>query len=369
MKKFITRLVSRGSLIILLTAYSQTSQAVLLFAHGNDDQLYRIDTDAVSATAVGPNTVSSILPEIEQGPSGTVYGSDTVDNTLLYSIDPATGAVFDSLVMTFPPGGDVITAMEFVGQTLYAGFATEGGHSGSVSSALVTIDTGTGDVTSVGETGILNPLGGLAYDGSTMYAVSAGGAGSLYTIDLATGAATLVGATGFAMTALEFGDDGALYGLPRPRSVSVNHLLRIDTVTGAGIDLGLLAGAPGNGLVSLTATPPPLVVRIDIQPGNPENPVNPRSRGVLKVAILTSDDLDASRVDAGTVRFGPGAATPVRYRLDDVDHDGLWDWVLKFNTQDAAISCGDTEAILTGQTFDGIQISGTEHIKTVGCQK
>ena len=60
MKKDITRLVSQGSLIILLAAFSQISQAVVLFAHGNDDQLYLVDTDAVSATVVGPTGVSLV---------------------------------------------------------------------------------------------------------------------------------------------------------------------------------------------------------------------------------------------------------------------------------------------------------------------
>lgn len=356
-----------GALLFLL-AYSMTSQAVLLFAHGNDDQLYLIDTDTLSASVIGPNGVSSIISEIEQSPGGTIFGSDTVDNTLLYSIDPDTGAVFDSQSMTFPAGGNVITAMEFAGQTLYAGFATEGGHSGTVSSILVTIDLMTGNVAVVGATGITNPLGGLAYDGATMYAVSAGGSGSLYTIDLDTGAATLIGATGFAMTALEFGADGVLYGLPRTRSPFSNHLLTIDTVTGAGKDLGLLGGPPGTGLVALTSTPPALDVKIDIRPGNKINPVNPRSNGKLKVAILTTGDFDASKVDAGAVRFGPGAAAPVGYRLNDVDQDGVWDLVLKFNTLGTAIVCGDTEATLTGETFDGIRITGVDSIRTVGCQ-
>jgi hypothetical protein len=359
-----------GAVIIMLMTHSLLSQAVTLFAHANNDQLYLVDIDTVSASVVGPNNTSSILTEIEQSPTGTIFGSDTLVNTNLLKISPDTGAVFDIKTMTFPAGGDVITAMEFVDNTLYAGFAMEGIHSGPGASSLVTIDPLTGDVALVGPTGISNPLGGLAWDGTTMYAVSSGGTGSLYTIDLETGAATLVGDTGFTLTALEFGENGLLYGLPRMRSSSANHLLRIDTVTGAGIDLGLIIGAPSAGLVSLTSTPPqvPIIdVTIEIKPGNSINPVNPKSKGNIKVAILTTEDFDASLVDASTLSFGRGEALPVTYRLDDIDLDGDWDLVLKFHTMETGIVCGDVNVTISGQMLDGTSINGTDSVHTVGC--
>ena len=111
-----------------------------------------------------------------------------------------------------------------------------------------------------------------------------------------------------------------------------------------------------------------LEVNIDIKPGSTKNSVNPRSKGKLKIAILTTDSLDASLVDTSTIQFGPGAAEPVMYQLDDVDNDGDWDLMLKFNTKDANISCSNTEATLTGQMFDGVQITGMDSINTVGCK-
>lgn len=134
------KLTHCGTLIILLTAYSTVAQAASLFAHGNDDQLYRVDTNTVSASLVGPNNISSIIPEIEQSPFGTIFASDTLVNSNLLSINPDTGAAFNIQTMTFPANGNVITAMEFVGNTLYAGLATEGSHTGSGESSLVTID-------------------------------------------------------------------------------------------------------------------------------------------------------------------------------------------------------------------------------------
>ena len=108
-------------------------------------------------------------------------------------------------------------------------------------------------------------------------------------------------------------------------------------------------------------------IMVDIKPGSDDNPINPGSNGKLPVAILSTVSFDASTIDAGTIRFAPNDAEPLRYRLEDVDDDGDWDLVLKFSTQETGIACGDTEATLTGQTFGGDQLAGTDSIKTVGC--
>ena len=98
--------------IALLSIHATLAGAAAsLYAHGNDDQLYLLDTDAVSVTPVGPNNADSIISEIEQSPYGTIFGSDTLVNSSLYSIDPDTGNAFNTLTMAFPPGGDVITAI------------------------------------------------------------------------------------------------------------------------------------------------------------------------------------------------------------------------------------------------------------------
>ncbi|MEW8660359.1 MAG: hypothetical protein AB2603_18775 [Candidatus Thiodiazotropha endolucinida] len=108
-------------------------------------------------------------------------------------------------------------------------------------------------------------------------------------------------------------------------------------------------------------------VLIDIKPSNRKNPVNPRSKGKLKVAILTTDDFDASTVNIASIRFGPNGAEAVRSRVKDIDHDGDWDLVFKVKTGETGIACGDTEATLSAQTLDGDPVTGTDSIKTVGC--
>jgi len=109
---------------------------------------------------------------------------------------------------------------------------------------------------------------------------------------------------------------------------------------------------------------------IDIKPGSFPNSINPNSQGVIPVAILTTDTFDATTVDPATVLFGAtGTETaPVQSALEDVDGDGDIDLILHFNTQNTGIVCGDTSAFLTGETFSGQAIEGSDSIKTVECE-
>jgi len=213
--------------------------------------LYTIDTAGPTPTFIGgPN--SGIIAEIESR-GGSIYAADTDDNTKLHRVDPATGLYKSTTTLTFPPEGNVLTSLEFVGSTLYAGLTTEGGGE----TYLSTVDLGSGVVTVVGgPSGVGSPLGGLAWNGTTMYAISAGGSpAELFTIDLGSGVATSVGlvtlgGNGFGATALEFGDDGVLYSLPNTNEGNAGHLLSIDPATGDATDLG---DTGISGLVALTS--------------------------------------------------------------------------------------------------------------------
>jgi hypothetical protein len=116
---------------------------------------------------------------------------------------------------------------------------------------------------------------------------------------------------------------------------------------------------------------PSVTVPIDIKPGSPLNSINPRSKAIIPVAILTTDTFDATTVDPLSVQFGPSGATEANGDglIKDVNSDRRPDLVFHFNTQSTGITCGDTSASLTGETFDGQQIEGTDSITTVGCKK
>jgi hypothetical protein len=111
-------------------------------------------------------------------------------------------------------------------------------------------------------------------------------------------------------------------------------------------------------------------VALDIKPGTVPNPINPKSHGVIPVAILTTSTFDATTVDPMSVRFGPRGAKEAHNKghIEDVNRDGEPDLVLHFKIQATGITCGDTSASLTGETRDGDPIQGSDAITTVGCK-
>ncbi|MFC1899191.1 NosD domain-containing protein [Chloroflexota bacterium] len=110
-----------------------------------------------------------------------------------------------------------------------------------------------------------------------------------------------------------------------------------------------------------------IIIQIDIKPGSDPNSINLNSKGVIPVAILTEESFDAASVDATTVRFGRTGyeAEPDHYSFEDVDDDGDVDMILHFRTQDTGMEPDDTEAILTGLTTNGIEITGTDSVRIV----
>jgi hypothetical protein len=119
----------------------------------------------------------------------------------------------------------------------------------------------------------------------------------------------------------------------------------------------------------ITAPTPVIRVDIDIRPGRDPNSISPASQGVIPVAILTTDTFDATTAYPTTVTFGAtgSEAGPVRSAQEDVDGDGDADLILHFNTQATGIRCGSVSASLSGNTFSGQVIQGSDSIKTVGC--
>lgn len=111
-------------------------------------------------------------------------------------------------------------------------------------------------------------------------------------------------------------------------------------------------------------------IHVDVRPDDAPNSVNPRSPGVIPVAVLTEGDFDAATLDPSTVRFGAAGteAAPVHVSSADVDVDADLDAVFHFETQQTGITCGTTSAVLTGKTFAGTPVRGTDSVRTVGCR-
>jgi probable HAF family extracellular repeat protein len=111
-------------------------------------------------------------------------------------------------------------------------------------------------------------------------------------------------------------------------------------------------------------------VTIDIRPGSTTNPINLVSKGVVPVAILTTDSFDATTVDPASVCFGDAEDSNQRDcseshgtgHIEDVNGDGRPDLLLHFDTRETGIDAGDTTAALTGKTLSGTSIEGSDTI-------
>ena len=94
-------------------------------------------------------------------------------------------------------------------------------------------------------------------------------------------------------------------------------------------------------------------VEIDIKPLSCPSSINPKSRGKIPVAIITTDVFDATTVDPASVMFTNSLASPVRWAYEDFDGDGDIDLVLKFKTQECELPEEDGFLYIYGYLLDG----------------
>ncbi len=83
---------------------------------------------------------------------------------------------------------------------------------------------------------------------------------------------------------------------------------------------------------------------MDVKPGSWPNSINLKSKGVLPVAILTTDVFDATTIDPHSILVGSDPGFPIAHKdghVEDVDKDGDLDLVLHFNVQELGLWPGD----------------------------
>ncbi len=136
------------------------------------------------------------------------------------------------------------------------------------------------------------------------------------------------------------------------------------------IDIPIQLQPPPNG--------DPEEIKIDIKPGGNPNNINLKSKGVVPVAILSTETFNASNVDPESVTFA--GASHVRWTMEDVDNDGKDDMLFHFKTQDLNLGESITEAAdvtettettltLTGKKTDLKVIQGTDKVRIVRGKK
>jgi outer membrane protein assembly factor BamB len=341
----------------------------------------------------GP-VVGQTFRAVSDGSTVFVSSATTVPPGSIYAVDAATGqrVLLSDLGdaaqgptghtpfnMVLDAAGDILVA------DLRAGPAGRG--------LIMRVDPTTGTRTQVAHF-LGQPVGanlphGLAIEPSGQLLVTTitggtNGRGALLRIDPATGTGSLVSDFGdpaqgplgaSAARGVVVAEDGSLLVMDENAGGS-GLLFSVDPVTGMRTVLsdfsnpaqGTLGDSPWD--VAVVARETVLTVRIDIRPGSAGNPVNPRSRGSIPVAVLSDSGFDApAEVDAATLTFG---ATGTEHSLvrcgepEDADGDGLADLVCHFSTEIAGFGRGDQEGVLEGATLSGRAIRGTDLVRVVG---
>lgn len=140
--------------------------------------------------------------------------------------------------------------------------------------------------------------------------------------------------------------------------------------------VGVAASALALSTLSSTAAAHfPEELDIDVRPGSDSNPINPRSRGVVRVAVAKTKAFDPT-TEADRYRFGSpevvqsgGGARPLfDAHVADVNGDGESELVLHFRIQEAGFEGGESEAELRWERDDSGEhgLAGRDEVKLVG---
>lgn len=351
-----------GHLYVSITNFGPSFESAILRFDGRTGAL--IDTFASGGGIQGPQHLTF-------GPDGNLYVASfggLGPNSKIIRYDGMTGAYIDDFVpvgrgglngaegLVFGPDGNLYVTSRVSNQVLR--------YDGSTGKFLGVFATG-------GQNGPVNLVFGP--DGN-LYVLNGNGSSEVLRFDGSTGKlidvfVREVPGSGDG-SSLAFGPDGNLYVTT---AFLGNSVLRFHGSTGQLIDTFVPSGSGGlhhaAGLLFFTPSAPKLV-SIDIRPGSSPNNINPRSQGVIPLAILTTETFDAGTVDPLSVRLGPNGATEARERghSEDADGDGDLDLVLHFRIRETGIQCRDTSVSLTGKTLDEQRIEGADSIRTVGCK-
>jgi hypothetical protein len=111
-------------------------------------------------------------------------------------------------------------------------------------------------------------------------------------------------------------------------------------------------------------------VNIEVRPGSKELAfINPKAKGSIPVALLSSEKFKPLEVDQESLTFGAkgGEKSLVRCNKNgaDLNHDGTPDLLCHFDSQVAGFQPGDTAAHIKGKKNDGKPFQGRGNLKAV----
>lgn len=365
-------------LLAVLSVAAQVTQAVVFIAYSEDDNsLYMLTAPTMQATIIGTLEIpdAAHVSALVWLTDNTAYTTDTTANAL-YTIDLTDASTICSVSLD----ADILVWNRGLGMSpegvLYGIFA---------GNQLRTINPENGTTALVADiNGPLMESIAFSFDG-TLYG---GSAGNIYELAMETGEVALISDTPFLdIDTLTFAPDGYLYATDSEAGWAA-HLYRIDPLTGTATDLGGTGITGFNGLSAVPKPAPVINASLDIKPRSCPNPLNVKSKGVLPVAILGSDDFDVYDIDVASIRLA--GVAPIRSSFEDVatpvvdgsecectkeGPDGYFDLTLKFKSQEIVAALGDVNdgdilpLTLEGALSDETPIEGADCIVVRGKAK
>jgi PKD repeat protein len=128
----------------------------------------------------------------------------------------------------------------------------------------------------------------------------------------------------------------------------------------------------GSGFDTMTVTVEHIAIPIIIRPSASPNPISPRTRGVIPVAVLSTADFDATTIDPATATLGDGTGPgtggiqrpngTLMVSVEDVDGDGLNDLVLHFSIPEL-IENGDLSETTTELHLEAFLADGCSNVR------
>jgi hypothetical protein len=129
---------------------------------------------------------------------------------------------------------------------------------------------------------------------------------------------------------------------------------------GTGVNESFITGAATPFGIAISIVPV-IPVQIGVEP----KLISLTSSRPISVTVLGSSNVDVTKIDVTTLRFGPNGATPVSTQI--VSANGQVDLVASFRVPDTGLALGDTQACLQG-TIDGQPFQACDAVSVVDAE-
>jgi hypothetical protein len=324
------------------------------------DTLLELNPQTGAQSLAGPEGGAIGVNQMDGDPAAHILvGTNVSRSGIIYQIDPATGVA--SIVANI---GVPVSAIAFAPDgTLFGAEGASGAVLGTIDldtqtfSPVMTLDRG-----AVVLAMDFSPAG-LLY---AIYTEVASSRQSLVVLDvIAHSVVSRANLGTYAVGDIDYAPDGFIY-----HTNFSYALIRIDPANPIQTLVGFGQVGAAGALASVEVGTPTLTVQIDVKPGSVTNPINPCSSGVLPIAVLSTSSFDARTVDPNTVMVGTAhvrltGRDGIATSPEDVDGDGDLDLVVHVLTTELGLRQADVTLTLTGTTFDGRPIKGTDSIAIV----